>query len=154
MSDTKLDNIIQFQSLGLERAEGNSDFLTIAQEITGGTVEPAHYSYESDYDRLHMQLPFLEINPIVGAVNLLFIASSATSETMPIPDGAQLMRFKSVQNFYVGYQSLTAISGDIVDGSAPMLNPEGWYFCKNRKSVSVLSTANNQVVTAEFFIQL
>jgi len=110
--------------------------------------------FDSDYDRLHIDHPFLEINPPVGAVNLLFFPAANASDVMPVPNGAQLVRFKSTSNYYLSASTMTTPSADILDGSAPILNPEGWYYCKGKKSYSVRSTAANQVVTAEFFIQL
>lgn len=110
--------------------------------------------YDADYDRLHIDHPFLEINPPVGATNLLFFPVANTSDIMPVPNGAQLVRFKSTNNFYVSSSQIAVPTDDIIDGSAPILNPEGWYYCKGKKSYSVMCVAVNQVVTAEFFIQL
>lgn len=149
---TELERLIAEQTKNVLFADINNQNIETVQVDTG--EKRGDYSTESDYDRLHMQLPFLEINPVIGAVNALLIPTSGNSKTLTIPDGAQLMRLKSIQSFYMGWQNVQNISGDILDGSAPVLNPEGWYYCRNRSSVSILSTSNNQIITAEFFIQL
>lgn len=151
---TELSEKVNALAQELEAGGQYNNVITFEQQETGERHTIDNISYETDYDRLHMQLPFLEINPIVGAVNAVLIAGSGSSKTMTIPDGAQLMRLKSIQSFYMAWQQATAITGDITDGSAPCLNPEGWYYCKGRKSISLLSTTGSQIITAEFFIQL
>ena len=112
-------------------------------------------SWESDYDRIHIQFPFLPINPPVGAVNSVVVATGELEKTMNMPDGAQLVRFKSASNFYINFNGAATLpSGDVINGSGSILNPEGWYYCKNKKSVSVYSATNGARITAEFFIQL
>lgn len=155
MTEKTLKDVMTEELVSFDSQDLNALMMEALQVLTGLADPETGVSFESEYDRLHIQLPFLEINPPIGAVNMLVFTAINQSKTMPVPDRAQLVRFRSNSNFYVGGQGLIAasVSGDITDGQAPIYNPEGWYYCAGKKGFSVLSQAA-QVVSAEFFIQL
>lgn len=103
-------------------------------------------------EQLHIKFPFLPINPINTACNQVYLPVAGNSETMQVPGNAHMVRFKSTGNFFVSRMGAIKTLDDIQNGTAPLLNPEGWYLCAGVSSFSILADSDRCLVVGEFWI--
>lgn len=74
-----------------------------------------------------------------------------TSARITIPAGATRVIFGACVNYWIklGDSSVTAVnSGDITDGSASELNPQGYTLSHNETHIAAISDADGQVTMA------
>lgn len=107
---------------------------------------------ETAFEKLHVKFPFLEVNPIVSSRNQVYMASANDNEDLVIPSSALLMRLKGSKDFLAGNIDVTRVTSNIQDGTAPMVNPDGWYYCQGKSSISIMTLDDNCLVTAEFYL--
>lgn len=74
----------------------------------------------------------------------------AIAETVTVPDGAKFVRIKQTTDIFVNYDAAAAVPGDVTDGSASVLNPEGIINISGVTYIGLISPAAS-VVTLEFF---
>lgn len=81
-------------------------------------------------------------------VNARSLAAS-TAESFTVPTGATRVIFSATCNFYANPTTTATVPGDVTNGSASFLNPNGWGV-RDVTTISVIAPTTC-VVTAAFF---
>ncbi len=79
------------------------------------------------------------------------ISVGGTAESVTVPAGARIVFFKATADFYVKTSGTAAVpSGDVLDGSASLLNPESLYV-ERVSTLSLVSSSGGAIINMEFF---
>lgn len=81
-------------------------------------------------------------------VNAKSLAAS-TAESFTVPTGAVRVIFSATCNFYANPTTTATVPGDVTNGSASMLNPNGWGV-RDVTTISVIAPTTC-VITASFY---
>ena len=81
-------------------------------------------------------------------VNAKSLAAS-TAESFTVPTGAVRVIFSATCNFYANPTTTATVPGDVTNGSASMLNPNGWGV-RDVTTISVIAPTTC-VITAAFY---
>lgn len=133
-----------------------SDNKQLVKSITENFLAPQDVvnidDIETAFEKMHIKFPFLPINPPCNTRNQVYLESANDNVDMVVPGGALLMRLTGTGNFLMGSIDVDRLTSNVQDGSAPVLNPEGWYYCQGKSSINIMALGDDLLVTAEFYI--
>lgn len=144
-------NHIQYLEIS-EMMDENDLIDTIACESLAPRDTVAIDNIESNFERVHIKFPFLPVNPICSSNNQVYIASAYSNADLVVPNNAILMRLKGNRDFLMGSCDVDRLTSNVQDGSAPVLNPDGWYYCGGKSSINIMSMSDDCLVTCEFYL--
>lgn len=120
----------------------------------GKTIRPG-LSREQGLENLHIQFPFLPIDPPGNAASNVILAEGVAQE-FRIPSGAKMMQ--------ISYRSGGAVlwsfglvsdfpTATAQDNGLALVNDGRWIYCQDMSSVTVIADAA-AIVSVRFYVQL
>lgn len=149
-----------------------------AGDIVGGTDRPDRVSEHHKFDNLSKlqqsadgypframlslltNFPTMQVQPGTVKGRAVFCADNAAHD-LPLADATVAVRFKSESgaDFYVAFDgtaerptAANAGQNTATNYAASVLNPQGWYFVKDKAVISVLAVNPGTIVTAECIV--
>lgn len=142
----------------ITQEQENQENLEVAKLLMAPAVETGHRNFlgessDQGYEAIQRKFPTIKLNPIVTYRNQLFIGPAGVGEIL-VPHNALLYRLTATAGFAMSdYQISSAALTTDNNGNGMVVNPDGWFYCKGKKSIWIRTFVNNTLTTCEFYTQ-